>query len=153
MTVYGVGEVIYPRVGLPLCADCTHPSEIHRYVVASDTQMAPGGCDGLNGPCACRRYRAPDGTVQAPGTKAPPTREQTWERYPNDAMSILKAADAPTVRCGQRLCGAPIWWGTTSANNRRCPFDITPTGDRTGTSHWRTCRQRPERSKGGRRDG
>lgn len=29
----------------------------------------------------------------------------------------------------------------------RCPFDIKPDGERTGTSHWRTCRDRPGRGK------
>jgi hypothetical protein len=74
-----------------------------------------------------------------------PPREQTWAAYPSDAIRILEPHDAPTARCRQRLCQAPIWWGTTVANARRCPFDIMPDGTRTGTSHWRTCRDRPGR--------
>jgi hypothetical protein len=70
-------------------------------------------------------------------------REQAWERYPADALEILNGPDAPTSRCRQRLCGAPIWWGLTAKNHRRSCFDIKPDGTRTGTNHWRTCRDRP----------
>lgn len=75
-----------------------------------------------------------------------PTREATWARYPGDALVIMPPGqDSPAARCRQALCQAPIWWGVTAANNKRCPFDIRPDGTRTGTSHWRTCRQRPGR--------
>jgi hypothetical protein len=72
-------------------------------------------------------------------------REYAWRVYPDDARELLLARAAPARKCGQPLCRADIWWGFTRANNRRCPFDIKPDGTRTGTSHWRTCRQRPER--------
>lgn len=72
-------------------------------------------------------------------------REQAWARYPNDAAEVLDGSAAPTTRCRQRLCQAPIWWGTTARNHRRCPFDVQPDGTRVGTSHWRTCRDRPGR--------
>jgi hypothetical protein len=147
---YGVGEVIYPRQGLPPCQSCHDSSKVHRYTVVSDTQMAPSGCDGEEpfSACACRRYEAPEGTVLPGGTKAPPSRAETWERYPNDAMSILAPKEAPLARCRQALCMAPVWWGVTAAHQKRCPFDITPDGVRTGTSHWRTCRDRPTNERG-----
>jgi hypothetical protein len=72
-------------------------------------------------------------------------RERAWREHPDDAQQVLLGSVAPTRRCGQRMCAAEIWWGFTRANNRRCPFDIKPDGTRTGTSHWRTCRDRPKR--------
>jgi hypothetical protein len=72
-------------------------------------------------------------------------REYAWRCFPNDAAQVLSAAETPTRRCGQPLCQAPIWWGITRANGKRCPFDIKPDGERTATSHWRTCRDRPRR--------
>ncbi|HXJ31406.1 MAG TPA: hypothetical protein VNG35_12245 [Gemmatimonadales bacterium] len=72
-------------------------------------------------------------------------REYAWRVFPNDALRILSDAEAPTRRCNQSKCAAPIWWGITRANGKRCPFDIKPDGERTGTSHWRTCRDRPGR--------
>lgn len=75
-----------------------------------------------------------------------PPREVTWTRFPTDAMRVLEPKDAPSGRCRQARCQAPIWWGETAAHAKRCPFDIRPDGTRTGTSHWRTCRQRPTRS-------
>lgn len=75
-------------------------------------------------------------------TSAPPL-ELTWTTYPADAAAIIE--DTPTRYCRQPRCQAPIWWGTTAANGKRCPFDIKPDGIKTGTSHWRTCRQRPGR--------
>jgi len=74
-------------------------------------------------------------------------REYAWRIYPNDARGILQASEAPTARCKQSGCRAPIWWGVTRANTRRCPFDIRPDGTRTATSHWRTCRNRPGRKE------
>ena len=74
-------------------------------------------------------------------------REYAWRVYPHDAKNIPERIERR--RCNQAGCGAPIWWGFTAANNKRCPFDIKPDGEVTGTSHWRTCRNRPERSKGG----
>jgi len=74
-------------------------------------------------------------------------REYAWRMYPQDAREILSGVEAPTKRCNQELCRAPIWWGFTRAHNRRCPFDIQPDGTRTGTSHWRTCRDRPGRKE------
>jgi hypothetical protein len=70
-------------------------------------------------------------------------RERAWRLYANDAAQVLEPKDAPMSHCRQPLCHAPIWWGITAANHRRCPFDIQPDGTRTGTSHWRTCRDRP----------
>jgi len=76
-------------------------------------------------------------------------REAAWEKYPADAFEILSGVESRSTHCGQPLCHAPIWWGLTAANKRRCPFDIKPDGTRTGTSHWRTCRDRPgKKSKG-----
>lgn len=72
-------------------------------------------------------------------------REVAWRDYPADAEKILSAQDANSTKCRQPLCRAPIWWGRTAATGTRCPFDIRPDGRRTGTNHWRTCRQRPER--------
>jgi hypothetical protein len=73
-------------------------------------------------------------------------REYAWRIYPSDAREILSEAEAPTRHCGQRLCHAPVWWGYTAANGRRTCFDIKPDGTRTGTNHWRTCRDRPKRA-------
>jgi hypothetical protein len=72
-------------------------------------------------------------------------REYAWRVYPDDARELLLATAARTAVCAQPLCKAPIWWGFTRANGRRCPFDIKPDGTRTGTSHWRTCRDRPRK--------
>lgn len=150
MTTYGVGEIIYPRQDWPPCVACHDSSKVHRYTVVSETQMAPSGCDGEDGgPCPCRRYVAPEGHHGPPGTKAPPSREETWARYPNDALSILNADVAPMSTCKQALCRRPLWWGLTRANQRRCPFDIAPDGTRLGTSHWRTCTDRPTGQQGG----
>lgn len=135
-----MGEVIHPRLGGAACVDCAHASDSHTYVVVSDTKMMPTGCDAPichNQLCTCKRYRT------ATIADGPPSREETWKRYPNDALEILKAKDSPTTRCGQAMCHAPIWWGLTAANHKRCPFDIRSDGERTGTSHWRTCRDRP----------
>jgi hypothetical protein len=74
-------------------------------------------------------------------------REYAWRVYPDDAAEVLEGKDAPSGNCRQQLCHAPIWWGLTRANHRRCPFDIKPDGTRTGTSHWRTCRDRPGRAR------
>jgi len=82
-----------------------------------------------------------------PALEGETEREYAWRIYPNDAREIRSAYDTPATRCGQRGCQAPIWWGFTRANHRRCPFDIKPDGTRTGTSHWRTCRDRPERNR------
>jgi hypothetical protein len=68
-------------------------------------------------------------------------REYAWRVYPNDASTVDQKTLA--TRCKQALCHAPIWWGTTRAHGKPCPFDIKPDGTRTGTSHWRTCRDRP----------
>lgn len=74
------------------------------------------------------------------------TLEETWQRYPADALVILQDDDdVRATRCGRRGCQMPIWWGTTARNRKRCPFDIKPDGTRTGTSHWRTRRDRPGR--------
>lgn len=70
-------------------------------------------------------------------------REFAWRVFHDDAREILDAQAAPMSHCRQRFCHAPIWWGVTKANARRCPFDIKPDGTRTATSHWRTCRDRP----------
>lgn len=70
-------------------------------------------------------------------------REYAWRVYPDDAREILPRHEARMAQCNQPMCRAQIWWGVTRANNRRCPFDIKPDGTRTGTSHWRTCRDRP----------
>ena len=70
-------------------------------------------------------------------------REYAWRVYPNDAAEILGKREAPTRRCGQPLCRAPVWWGLTAARRRRTCFDVKPDGTRTGTNHWRTCRDRP----------
>ncbi len=136
--VLGVGEIIYPRQGLPPCRLCHHEGGLHRYTVVDTTRMKASGCDGDNGClCACERYVGPD---------APPTREETWARYPDDAMSILDEATSPTAICRQPGCRRLIWWGVTKANQRRCPFDVrTGSGARTGTSHWRTCEDPPAR--------
>jgi hypothetical protein len=72
-------------------------------------------------------------------------REFAWRVYPDDARVILRVDQTRTSQCKQPLCRAQIWWGMTAANERRCPFDVKPDGTRTGTSHWRTCRQRPEK--------
>jgi hypothetical protein len=72
-------------------------------------------------------------------------REFAWRVFPDDAMTLLTPKETPSSHCNQPLCRAPIWWGFTRANNRRCPFDIQPDGTRTGTSHWRTCRDRPRK--------
>lgn len=79
-------------------------------------------------------------------TKPRPTREQTWEAYPNDAKDILTEAEARTTRCRQHGCQALVWWGVSAARGARCPFDVMPDGTRTGTNHWRTCTDRPQRS-------
>jgi len=78
-------------------------------------------------------------------TRRTPSREDTWARYPDDAQQILLASVAPERRCRQTGCQARIYWGFTRANNKRCPFDIRPDGTRTGTSHWRTCTDRPRK--------
>jgi hypothetical protein len=75
-----------------------------------------------------RRPRALEGETE---------REYAWRIYPDDARELLLA---PERRCSQPLCQAPIWWGFSRVNNRRCPFDIKPDGTRTTTNHWRTCR-------------
>jgi hypothetical protein len=80
-----------------------------------------------------------------PALEGETQREYAWRIYPNDAREILESGEARTARCGQVRCAAPIWWGVTGANGRRCPFDIKPDGTRTGTSHWRTCRDRPRK--------
>jgi len=72
-------------------------------------------------------------------------REYAWRVYPGDARTILQPVAAPPQRCGQAGCGAPIWWGFSAARSRRTPFDIKPDGSRTGTNHWRTCRDRPSK--------
>lgn len=82
-----------------------------------------------------------------PALEGETQREYAWRVYPNDAQEILESSEARTSRCAQVRCAAPIWWGFTRANGRRCPFDIKPDGTRTGTSHWRTCRDRPGREK------
>lgn len=142
---YAVGEVIYPRPpSWPHCKTCGDPPTAHRYTVVSASQMAPSGCDGSDDvPCPCARY-VPGEPV--PEAHVPPEREVTWAKYANDAFAMLTAAESPTARCSQPLCRAPIWWGLTRANHKRCPFDIKPDGTRTGTSHWRTCRDRPTQS-------
>lgn len=73
-------------------------------------------------------------------------REEAWFLYPKDAADILTPSEAKTTFCGQRKCRAMIWWGLTRANGKRCPFDVKDNGERTGTSHWRTCRDRPGRT-------
>jgi hypothetical protein len=73
-------------------------------------------------------------------------REYAWRVYDHDVLEIPDPKDAPSTRCRQPLCGAPVYWALTAANKRRSCFDIKPTGERTGTNHFRTCRQRPERS-------
>jgi len=85
--------------------------------------------------------------ITPPSLEGETEREYAWRIYPNDAHQILLASATPARRCAQTGCGAPIWWGFTRANHRRCPFDIKPDGTRTGTSHWRTCRDRPERNR------
>lgn len=142
---YAVGEVIYPRpADWPPCKVCGDSAAVHRYTVVSATQMAPNGCDGDdNPPCPCARYVP---SAPTPEAHVPPEREEAWAKYDADAFAILTPAEAPDARCSQTLCRAPIWWGLTRANHKRCPFDIKPDGTRTGTSHWRTCRNRPERS-------
>ena len=82
-----------------------------------------------------------------PALEGETAREYAWRVYPDDARELLLPVAARTAVCAQPMCKAPIWWGYTRANNRRCPFDIKPDGTRTGTSHWRTCRQRPEKEK------
>lgn len=69
--------------------------------------------------------------------------EKAWEKFPNDAAEILERSEAPNTRCRRHGCQQPIWWGITAKNRKRCPFDIKPDGSRTGTSHWRTCLDRP----------
>lgn len=78
-----------------------------------------------------------------PALEGETEREYAWRIFPDDARELLTATAARTARCNQSKCGAQIWWGFTRANGRRCPFDIKPDGTRTGTSHWRTCRDRP----------
>jgi len=80
-----------------------------------------------------------------PALEGETEREYAWRVYPDDAFKVLSNIETPTRRCMQPLCNAPIWWGTTKANGKRCPFDIQPDGTRTATSHWRTCRDRPAR--------
>ena len=70
-------------------------------------------------------------------------REYAWRVFPNDAREVLDARAAPSQRCRQPLCQAPVWWGVTAAKGARSCFDIKPDGTRTGTNHWRTCRDRP----------
>jgi hypothetical protein len=82
-----------------------------------------------------------------PALEGETEREYAWRIYPNDAQQVLLASVAPTRRCGQPLCQASVWWGFTRAKNWRCPFDIQPDGTRTGTSHWRTCRDRPKKER------
>jgi hypothetical protein len=83
--------------------------------------------------------------TRPPALEGETEREYAWRIYSDDAQQILLASAAPARRCAQTGCAAPIWWGFTRANNRRCPFDIKPNGTRTGTSHWRTCRDRPRK--------
>jgi hypothetical protein len=81
------------------------------------------------------RPRAHEGETQ---------REYAWRVYAKDALEIRNAVQAPSVRCRRPLCHASIWWGTTRAGGRPCAFDIKPDGTRSGTAHWRTCRDKPE---------
>lgn len=74
-------------------------------------------------------------------------REVAWRDYPADAEVILDRSATPATKCRQPLCRADVWWGRTAATGARSCFDIKPDGTRTGTNHWRTCRDRPERSK------
>ena len=76
-----------------------------------------------------------------PALEGETEREYAWRVYANDARE--PAQDPYTTRCKQERCRAPIWWGLTRAAGRPCPFDVKPDGTRTGTSHWRTCRDRP----------
>jgi len=71
-----------------------------------------------------------------------PTYAETWAAYPNDALEV--DASAPISFCRQEGCHASIWWGQTRANRKRCPFDVNGAGERLGTSHWRTCLNRPK---------
>ena len=80
-----------------------------------------------------------------PALEGETQREYAWRVYADDARAILQPSEARTTHCNQPMCHAQIWWGVTRANGKRCPFDIQPDGTRTGTSHWLTCRQRPER--------
>ena len=80
-----------------------------------------------------------------PALEGETEREYAWRIYAEDAREILPERASRMTRCMQSGCRAPIWWGFTRANNRRCPFDIRPDGTRTGTSHWRTCRDRPRK--------
>lgn len=82
-----------------------------------------------------------------PALEGETEREYAWRIFPDDARELLLAPVARTAQCNQELCHAPIWWGVTRANGRRCPFDIKPDGTRTGTSHSRTCRDRPGRKE------
>jgi len=70
-------------------------------------------------------------------------RDLAWRTYPNDALEI--PADSPPNRrryCTSSKCGAVVWDGLTSANQRPNAFDVRPDGTFTGTSHWRTCLDR-----------
>ncbi len=72
-------------------------------------------------------------------------REHAWRVYPADTLVIDELSKAsPNTRCRQTLCRAPVWWGRTVKGRLTC-FDIKPDGTRTGTNHWRTCRDRPGR--------
>jgi hypothetical protein len=74
-------------------------------------------------------------------------REKAWARYPGDAANIEpRSSTSPNTKCRQQFCRADVWWGRTTKGRLTC-FDIKPDGERTGTNHWRTCRNRPERPK------
>lgn len=82
--------------------------------------------------------------MAAAGPEVLARKEQIWREHPDDAHEILDASRSHEVECRQRGCAALMWWGYTPAG-KRCPFDVAPDGTHTGTSHWRTCTDRPKR--------
>jgi hypothetical protein len=69
-------------------------------------------------------------------------REYAWRVYPNDARELLLPSAAPTRRCGQPLCAAPIWWGviggrveTDRDRRKRSDSDAISSSTRCGERH------------------
>ena len=71
------------------------------------------------------------------------TIEEIRKVYPSEAAEIDDTL--PPKRCRRAGCRALIWWGYTAANHKPCPFDVAADGSYTGTSHWRTCLDRPRK--------
>lgn len=78
--------------------------------------------------------------VSTDGSSDLAEREAAWAKYPDEAREIPPGT---TPRpCSSRKCNLLVWDGLTKKNGRANAFDVKPDGALSGTSHWRTCRDR-----------